>query len=340
VTANAPVTIASPDSGGDASQDGASAGTSSEAGTSSSGDQDVGNSSGAAQVGSVDPGLGAAAAAPVTANAPITVLSPNSGGDASQPGATAESSSAGGSGSGEQDVNGSSGSAQVGSADAGAGAAAAAPVTTNAPITVLSPNSGGDATQGGSGATSETGGGDAGSGGDQTTDGSTGSGQIGTLDVSPVIDADAPLTTNTPITILSPGSGGDSTGPTPPGTDTPTDPDDTPPTDPGPDTPTGPDSPPQGSPPGTGGDDDSSGGGGPTRNGPSGPSGPSADEPSRGTQGEFQPNAGSPTSSVERSELGAPAGDLPFTGLLLWLIALIGLAALGAGTTGRWATAH
>jgi hypothetical protein len=88
----------------------------------------------------------------------------------------------------------------------------------------------------------------------------------------------------------------------------------------------GPDSPPQGSPPG--GDDDSDAGGG----------GPSGGGPSRGRQGELEENPGAGT-GIERREFGAQAGDLPFTGFLLWLVALLGAVALAIGTRGRQLTA-
>jgi hypothetical protein len=132
------------------------------------------------------------------------------------------------------------------------------------------------------------------------------------------------VTGNAPVTILSPGGGGDATGP---GGDTPTDPDDTPPTGPGTDTP------PQGSPPGDGSDSDDpddagAGGGG---------GGPSGGGPSRGRQGELEENPGSST-AIERRELGAPSGQLPFTGLLLWLVALLGALFLATGMRGRQLT--
>jgi hypothetical protein len=203
-------------------------------------------------------------------------------------------------------------------------------VTGNAPVTILSPDSGGDATQPGGEATAAPPA-DGGSGGDQDAGESTGALQIGTFGVTPGFDADAPLTANTPITILSPGSGGDATGPggTPPGDgggDTPTDPDG--------DTPTGPDgTPPQGSPPpGTGDDDGSAGGGG-------GAGGPGPGLPDRGTQGEFAPNPGSPSTTARR-EFGAFAGDLPFTGLLLWLLALAGMLSMALGAKGRQLSAR
>ena len=135
------------------------------------------------------------------------------------------------------------------------------------------------------------------------------------------------MTGNTPITILSPGGGGDSTGPggdTPPGTDSPTTPDGTPPTGPGTD------SPPQGSQPGGDDSDDAGAAGG-------GGGGPSDGGPSRGRQGEFGDNPGSGTVTTRR-EFGAQAGDLPFTGLLLWLVALLGAMALTIGTGGRQLT--
>jgi hypothetical protein len=194
-------------------------------------------------------------------------------------------------------------------------------VTANAPITVLSPDSGGDATQTGETGAESTAG-DGGSGGDQDTGGSTGALQVLPPRIAANVTANAPVTGNTPITILSPGSGGDSTGPggeTPPGDDTPSGPDG--------DTPTGPDSPPQGSsPPGDGSDDDDAGAGG-------GGGGPDDGTPSRGRQGEFGENPGSGT--VTTREFGAPAGDLPFTGLMLWLVALLGAFALALGTGGR-----
>jgi hypothetical protein len=194
-------------------------------------------------------------------------------------------------------------------------------VTANAPVTVASPDSGGDATSDGGTATAAPPE-DGGPGGDQDTGESTGALQILPPRLTPGLAADTPVTGNAPITILSPGSGGDSTGPggeTPPGDDTPSGPDG--------DTPTGPDSPPQGSsPPGDGSDDDDAGAGG-------GGGGPDDGTPSRGRQGEFGENPGSGT--VTTREFGAPAGDLPFTGLMLWLVALLGAFALALGTGGR-----
>ena len=81
------------------------------------------------------------------------------------------------------------------------------------------------------------------------------------------------------------------------------------------------------------------------RTGPQGPCGGCRDghgrrdlvEPrGRGREGELQRNPGTAT---ERRELGAAAGELPFTGLLLWLIALIGALSLAIGTRGRQLTA-
>jgi hypothetical protein len=160
-------------------------------------------------------------------------------------------------------------------------AAAAAPVTANAPITIASPGGGGDSTGSGGTATAtppEEGG----SPGSQDADESTGALQIAPLALTPGIAVDAPATPNAPITILSPGSGAD----------------------------------------GGGGDDSSPAGGG----------------PSRGRHGESGENHGSSPTTTRR-ELGAQAGDLPFTGLVLWLVALIGALSLTIGTRGRQLTA-
>ena len=206
-------------------------------------------------------------------------------------------------------------------------AAAAAPVTANAPITIASPGGGGDSTGSGGTATAtplEEGG----SPGSQDADESTGALQIAPLALTPGIAVDAPATPNAPITILSPGSGGDATGPdgaTPPGSETPTAPDDTAPTVPGGD------SPPQGSPPGTDDGSGADGGGGDD-------SSPAGGGPSRGRHGESGENHGSSPTTTRR-ELGAQAGDLPFTGLVLWLVALIGALSLTIGTRGRQLTA-
>ena len=152
--------------------------------------------------------------------------------------------------------------------------------------------------------------------------------QVEPVRLTPGFAADAPTTTNAPVTILSPGGGGDATGPggdTPPGGEEPTDPGDTPPTGPG--------TPPQGSPPPAGGDDDDSDAGA----GPGGGGGPSGGGPSRGRQGELEENPGSST-MIERREFGAQAGDLPFTGFMLWLVALLGALVLASGMRGRQLT--
>jgi hypothetical protein len=163
----------------------------------------------------------------------------------------------------------------------------------------------------------------------QVTD-SAAAAQVGAAEASPSAAASAPVTANAPITILSPGSEGDATGPggetpttpTPPGTDTP--PQGSPP---------GTDTPPQGSPPG--GDGPGSGAGAePDGNTP----GRDGDEPSRGRRGELESDPGSST-GTERRESGAPAGELPFTGALLWLVALLGAALLAIGTRERQLTA-
>ena len=282
--------------------------------------QQVTDSAAAAQVGATEvaPAVAVSGLAPVTANAPVTVASPDSGGDAAQSGgSSADASSAGTSGGGDQDVSGSSGSAQVGSATRRR--ARQQPLRTcERAGHRASPDSGGDATSPGGTATAEPS--EDGGSGDQDAGDSTGALQLEPPRLTPGLTANTPVTGNTPITILSPGSGGDSTGPggdTPPGDDTPTDPDDTPPTDPGPD------SPPQGSPPPGGDDDTDAGAGG------GGGGGPSGGDPSRGRQGEL---AGQPgiAHRHERREFGAQAGDLPFTGLLLWLVALLGVVALTA----------
>jgi hypothetical protein len=200
-------------------------------------------------------------------------------------------------------------------------------VVANAPITVASPNSGGDASRSGGSSADASAGGTAAQGGEQDVSGSSLSGQVGSAGVSPSVAAAAPVTGNTPIAILSPGSGGDATGPDdgtpPPEPDTPTAPDDTPPTGPGSE------SPPQGSPPGSDDDDPDTGGGG---------GGPAGGGPSRGREGELERNP-APSVATERRELGAPAEGLPFTGLLLWLVALIGALTLAIGTRGRQLTA-
>ena len=85
-TANAPVTIASPNGGGDATSSGGSATAAPPEDGGSGGDQDTGGSTGALQVlpTRLTPGL--TANTPVTGNTPITILSPGSGGDSTGPG--------------------------------------------------------------------------------------------------------------------------------------------------------------------------------------------------------------------------------------------------------------
>ena len=90
------------------------------------------------------------------------------------------------------------------------------------------------------------------------------------------------------------------------------------------------------------GDDDTATSGG-THGGPSDDDGAGAGpgaRPERGSQGEFadNPSPGTGESGLRR-ELGALAGTLPFTGLVLGLVALVGLLTLGGGMAGRWATA-
>jgi len=172
--------------------------------------QDVTGSTGAAQIGSVDGSPSAGANAPTTVNAPVSVLSPNSGGDATRDGDTAAAASSGdgSSGAADQDVSGSSGAAQIGSAGLSPAVAADAPATVNAPVTVASPDSGGDASQTGDTGSSATAGGDTAAGGDQTTTGSTGALQANPVGLAPTARVEAPITGNTPITILSPDSGG------------------------------------------------------------------------------------------------------------------------------------
>jgi hypothetical protein len=85
------------------------------------------------------------------------------------------------------------------------------------------------------------------------------------------------------------------------------------------------------------GGDGSTGAGG----GPGGGAGPGA-SPGIGAQGEFDNNGAGPggdePTGISR-EFGALAGDLPFTGMLLWALVLAGLLALATGTTGRWVSA-
>jgi hypothetical protein len=58
-----------------------------------------------------------------------------------------------------------------------------------------------------------------------------------------------------------------------------------------------------------------------------------------GTQGAYHRNdPGTATLAAGRRELGAPAGDLPFTGLLLWLLAAAGVLLLTIGAGGRQLT--
>jgi hypothetical protein len=146
----------------------------------------------------------------------------------------------------------------------------------------------------------------------------------------PGADVDGPLTANTPVTILSPNGGGDATQP---GGDTPTAPSGDTPTGPDGDTPTGP----GGTAPGGPGDDGSGAGNG----GPDSRTGAFGGPGDRGTQDEFShsPSSGDSVTTAVRRELGALAGNLPFTGLLLWALALAGLVALAGGLTGRRAAA-
>ena len=182
---------------------------------------------------------------------------------------------------------------------------------------MLSPDSGGDATGsgGGTGSTGDDGG--LPSIGGQTVGGTSGGLQLAPPSFGPGATIRAPLIVNTPATILSPDSGGDSTPAPeePPTTTSPSGPPATGGDDPAPATP--------------GGDDTSPG------------TSPGVAPPQSGEQGEFVPNSpstGSGTTGLRR-ELGAIAGNLPFTGMLVGLLALLGLLSLAAGTTGRWATA-
>ena len=63
-------------------------------------------------------------------------------------------------------------------------------------------------------------------------------------------------------------------------------------------------------------------------------------DPSRGRAGEFAANPGGAlVEQAVRRDLGAP-GELPFTGMFLWVVALAALPAVAGGTAGRWAIAR
>ena len=327
--------------------------------------QEVTGSTGAAQVGAVQPVVNVAANVPVTANAPVTVASPHSGGDATQTGHTSATSSGGHSAAvPTQDTNGSAAVAQIGSVNGATNAAADAPVTANAPISVASPHSGGDAKHTGAShaaaghpGSSSSGHGSSDSRANQHTSGSTGSAQVGAVGLTPAVAATAPATINAPVTIASPDSGGNATqtgdssasaagsvasgsGDETTGGSPPTDePNGTTPTTGG----TGPSPSTGGSTTGpeSGGPTTGSEAGGPTTGseagGPTTGSGAGGGPaPARGELGAFARNPSPSTSASVRREVGALAGGgLPFTGLLLWALAVIGVLALAAGTTGR-----
>ena len=74
------------------------------------------------------------------------------------------------------------------------------------------------------------------------------------------------------------------------------------------------------------------------------PRGELAEDPAPGSTTPGTP--GSPTSGIPggtstgSADLGPLVDDLPFTGLLLWVLALAGLLALAGGSAGRWAIAR
>jgi hypothetical protein len=156
------------------------------------------------QVGSATASPSAAAESPANLNAPVCVASTCQSSSESQ---TVDGSSASGTGTADEDSTQSAseslGTVQVGSVGVSPVVAADAPVDANAPVCVLascSSGSGGQQTGGASGSSAGSGSGQA---GDQSASESLGTVQVGSVGVSPVVAADAPVDANAPVCVLA-----------------------------------------------------------------------------------------------------------------------------------------
>jgi hypothetical protein len=166
INANAPISLLSKGGGGDAKQKnkveaetetrqvGCGCGASSSQSrtySKRSGDQEVERSIGAVQLQGTNVSPAAAGNAPVNANAPVSVLSKGGGGDATQKNEVeAETQTWQGTcgcAFGGQEIERSIAAVQAQNTNLSPAVAANAPVNANAPVSILSKNGGGDATQ-------------------------------------------------------------------------------------------------------------------------------------------------------------------------------------------------
>ena len=205
--ANAPVCVASTCSGGNSQQ--AASGSNSNTNTSGgSGPENVTQSIGSLQVGSVAVNPAASANAPVNGNAPVCVASACSGGN-SQQAASGPTSSTTTGGGGPQTVTQSILTGQVGSAGVDPVGAVNAPVNGNVPVCVASTCNGGNSQQASSGSDSSSS--TSGGGGPQDVANSIVTVQIGSANVNPAATVNAPANANVPVCVASTCNGGDST---------------------------------------------------------------------------------------------------------------------------------
>ena len=176
--------------------------------TDGSGPENVTQSVGSLQVGSVAVNPAASSNAPVNGNAPVCVASACSGGNSQQASSGSDSSSTA-DGGGPQTVTQSILTGQVGSAGVDPVGAVNAPVNGNVPVCVASACSGGNSQQASSGSDSSSS--TSGGGGPQDVANSIVTVQIGSANVNPAATANAPANGNVPVCVASTCNGGDST---------------------------------------------------------------------------------------------------------------------------------